>query len=616
MSDPSETLKLLPSFLDILSGPLPITIPAPTFLGAVTHFLSQLDSPHLGALITAVLSSPSLWTSELIAKTDIRDAIRAAVPTKVSRIEEELNGVYFSNARKKRKAQEWLLSITQAVEQVDNGPEAAKIHVLAGLLRGLDDVKSMDWSKGRRWIEEDLVYSLSEIIEGDRTGNVPRDGLEVLCEVVPYIDMARLWALDVDKLLETIEIHLYTLVNPTSDVASAEAEVPRTAQALARTFEVLHSGGPSRRENASQAMRKFCVHMRGIGEKLESEGLSALSPEVATAGDDGWIKHKTAFFAFLLPASTILDLLLSSSSFYAETVSLFDLPRPVELSIQMLSTLASFAYLTDASQGGFEHYHRIFYGCLDLISGGKTQGGDGGNDQRVLASNRLLEELWREDTKGDARAAFVLVIAEELMPYLSSKSIERCLPLAERHVYRPEHRSSFEAAHAFLLGLLRSVGESLDSRSPQTAFFDALLPNYLNILTKQAKRGDISSEQLRSAFPIIFESASHRSYTSIQLCLTYPSNVAESADIRSIKISCAPHIPAQELSAYLERLAQMILGVEQDSEERLDLSKQAFEMVVKDLGDHVKVVGIDWWTRHRDEFEGRSREMGLVRSRL
>ena len=53
-----------------------------------------------------------------------------------------------------------------------------------------------------------------------------------------------------------------------------------------------------------------------------------------------------------------------------------------------------------------------------------------------------------------------------------------------RHSYRYQHRPSFEAAHAFFLSLLRSSAATFGTSAPQSDFFDALLPNYLVILTK------------------------------------------------------------------------------------------------------------------------------------
>ncbi|OCF46094.1 hypothetical protein I317_00184 [Kwoniella heveanensis CBS 569] len=618
---PSETLQLLPSFLQVLKSPAPITIPAPTFSGAITHFLAQLDSPYLDDFIEGLLTSTSLWSSKYIAKKDIANAVKLAVPACLLRIEEDVKGLYFPNARQKNRAREWLLNVIRVIENANGHPGEARLYILAGLLVGLDSVKSVDWGKGRRWIEEDLTYSLSNIIEGDLQTSYLREDLNLMCEVLPCIDTARLWALDIDELEDKLQSHLFALVKSevTLDPLSAEAgvDVATTARALSRTLQVLHSGGPSSRMNAYQAMHRICTRMSAVAEDLEREFHADLSPKLDHASE--WLKHKTAFFGFLLVASTMVDILLSSRA--ASDISLHSstaLPSNVDLSVQILSTLSSFAYLTDSSQGGFEHYHRILYGCLDLISAFSVESDVNPpvNNGRVLADEWLLKKFWRDGEMSDAKAAFVLTAAEELVHHLSSESVAQCLQLAERHVYRPGHQPSFEAAHAFLLALLRSAGESLHTSAPQVAFFDALLPNYLNTITKQAKRGDITSKQFRSAYPVIVESASHRSPASVQTCLSYLSGMPDSHDVRTIRISVTPHLPASNLPTYVEDLAQIILGVAQDSEERLDLSKQAFEMVIRNLGDDVRSIGIEWWIRYRDEFEGRKREVGWLRSRL
>lgn len=83
--------------------------------------------------------------------------------------------------------------------------------------------------------------------------------------------------------------------------------------------------------------------------------------------------------------------------------------------------MASFACLPDFTKGSFENYHRVLYGSLDIIAG---KGG-------VKATEKLFALLSQEDPLSDTRAAFVLMLGDELVHQLGRGSIDLLLPLAE-----------------------------------------------------------------------------------------------------------------------------------------------------------------------------------------
>ena len=70
---------------------------------------------------------------------------------------------------------------------------------------------------------------------------------------------------------------------------------------------------------------------------------------------------------------------------------------------------------------------------------------------------------------------------------VKSEAAASCLSAADgkrRHIFRPDHRSSFEAAHAFLLTLIESVAGTIETSSPQGPFLDELLHFYPSLLLK------------------------------------------------------------------------------------------------------------------------------------
>ncbi|WWC95389.1 hypothetical protein V866_002251 [Kwoniella sp. B9012] len=594
----SDLLSILPQFLTTLQSPTSMSIPPATLLGAITHFLSQLDSPHLHDFISALISSPTLWSHNDISAEDIRNAIRLSIPARISKIHQETADVYFKETRRKRKAREWLGVWLDSLSDDQDGTGVIQMRI--GLLQGIDDMPEIDWGDGRTKLEEMMVLSLAGKFESSSEPDIGD-----LIAVIPHIALERLQALDIKTVTSQIESNLYQELDHFSP--SSETIVPNLSRALARFFEVLHSGGPSSQRHAKERMVIYCKHMQDKAQSLGSgwEGVAGTRKE-----DDKnpiWLQNKTTFFSFLTVASTIVEILLSQPD-HSNSIerNVLEPLSSAEIPVGMLTTLGSFAYLTDASQGGFDNYHKILYASLDMIS---RQGGNKG-------VSALFERLLQEGKLSDAKAGYVLALGEELIHHLGKKEIDVLLPLAERHVHKPDHKSSFEASHAFLLALLKTSAESLNRNDAQAAFFDALLPTYVNILIKQYSQKHISSQQFRQAFPLIVESASKRSPTFTTLCLTSLLTLTPSSDISHIRMAITPYIDAARLPAYLDDLATVIMSTDNNSEERMDLTRNAFEMVVKDLSDENKHIGIDWWIKWRDRFAGRGKEVGIIRSRL
>nr|XP_019009159.1 uncharacterized protein I206_05805 [Kwoniella pini CBS 10737]OCF47940.1 hypothetical protein I206_05805 [Kwoniella pini CBS 10737] len=583
----SDTLDLLPQFLDILRSSSPNSIPPQTLLGAITHFLSQLEPPYLEEFTQALICSPSIWRNADINRSDLRNALRLSVSSKINKISQDTRNVYFADSRKRRKAREWLDCLNKVSSDSEN--TSRKLDLYLGLLQGVNDVEEIDWGKGKVKLEEEVVMALSQ-----EPQNPVLDDNLAMCAALPLINIDRLRILDIQSIANNLESSMLRRFRPQENTASAD--LPDFARALGRSFEVLHSGGPSSQENARQRMMKFCERIEARGTEMERDW------EFHSEKYAKFEIHSSNFAAFLAVASTMIDILLAGDV----TSKVVD-ASSIEVAVHILAGLTSFAYLTDASDGGFEDYYKVFYGSLDIISAQE------GNE----AIRTLFSSIARGNRLNDGRAAYVLVLGDELMKHLAKKEIDMLLTLAERHIYRPKHKASFEASHAFLLSLIKSSADSLENDHSQAAFFDAILLNYLSILNKQYTHKEITSDQFRQAFLILVETSSKRSSASVQLCISYLLALPTDKEIRRIRVDITPYINSANLPQYLDNLAQAILSTEKYSEERTDLTKDAFEMVVKGLSDADKQVGIQWWTRWRAEFVGgRRSDPGLIRSRL
>ena len=83
------------------------------------------------------------------------------------------------------------------------------------------------------------------------------------------------------------------------------------------------------------------------------------------------------------------------------------------------------------------------------------------------------------------------------------------------------------------------------------------------------------------------------------------------------KIAMAQYIPLDKLKSYLDKLADDIAETSA-GDERLELAASAFSMVVRELGDQQKRIGIDWWLDRKGQIEGKERSLSVqgVRAKL
>lgn len=178
-----EIDSVLPSFLAVLRSDAPITLPAETLYGAITHFLSSLPPPHLRDFVQAVVSSPRLWDKPSSA----REAIRLSVSAKLAQLGKR--GRWFAEWRTAREAASWAGKV---VEEVIAAKESnGRTQFLAGILEGMEATPRV-WGHARTRAEEEVVLALAT----DDGFSHLEERLQLFAEVAGCIDEKRLRALD------------------------------------------------------------------------------------------------------------------------------------------------------------------------------------------------------------------------------------------------------------------------------------------------------------------------------------------------------------------------------------------------------------------------------------
>ena len=193
------------------------------------------------------------------------------------------------------------------------------------------------------------------------------------------------------------------------------------ARALARAFIVMDHGGPSTRRQSWDGIRQFCFLTRDNipAMRMRSQSTNNI---VIISKDNDWDHQKMAFFAFLLPATSIVEILLSSQPPTTTSPRISTLPPSAELSIEILITLGSFTELIDHSQGSLEGYRRVLFGALDVLA---ANGG--------LEGVRILLRNLVHSNSSPAHAAFILLAGEQLINEVDGSSLrEILLPLCQQ----------------------------------------------------------------------------------------------------------------------------------------------------------------------------------------
>lgn len=175
--------SVLPSFLAVLRSDAPITLPAETLYGAITHFLSTLPHPHLRDFVQAVVLSPRLWDMP----SGAREAVQLSVPAKLTQLNERRR--WFAEWRTAREAASWAGTVVEEV--IAANESGGRTQFLAGILEGMEATPRV-WGHAKTRAEEEVVMALAT----DDGFSHSEERLQLFAEVAGCIDEKRLRALD------------------------------------------------------------------------------------------------------------------------------------------------------------------------------------------------------------------------------------------------------------------------------------------------------------------------------------------------------------------------------------------------------------------------------------
>lgn len=135
-------------------------------------------------------------------------------------------------------------------------------------------------------------------------------------------------------------------------------------------------------------------------------------------------------------------------------------------------------------------------------------------------------------------------------------------------------------------------------------------------------QGDISVDQFRSSYVVTVDLASKVSDDLALSCINELDRFAESARehehiLMLTRISTAQSVPIIKLRPYLDELA-IDIAKTPAGDKRLELAASAFGMVLRELGDEQKKIGIDWWLERKGQIEGKdlAKPMRPIRAKL
>lgn len=182
-----------------------------------------------------------------------------------------------------------------------------------------------------------------------------------------------------------------------------------------------------------------------------------------------------------------------------------------------------------------------------------------------------------------------------------------------RYVSQPRDKPAFEASNAFLLVLLEVAASNIKQDPSQAAFVESMVKILCHGFLKEAQEGHITTEQLGPAYTAVVSAAARHDVQLVQYAIDQLEKVsfdtqAYKQTINLIRISCIPFIPRQEMAEYLDRITWVILDAPQASESRLELAAHAYKVIMNNIPDESKQMGIEWWLRHRRVFQSQKEQ--------
>jgi hypothetical protein len=128
-------------------------------------------------------------------------------------------------------------------------------------------------------------------------------------------------------------------------------------------------------------------------------------------------------------------------------------------------------------------------------------------------------------------------------------------------------------------------------------------------MSQQLLSGDITADHFESTYPPTVGLASKVHDDLALSCIdqleTLDVNAEHKHSAMLTRIATAQYITTGKLRSYLDQLADDISDTPA-GDKRLELAAKAFGMVVRELGDQQKKIGIEWWLERKGQIEGKS----------
>lgn len=113
----------------------------------------------------------------------------------------------------------------------------------------------------------------------------------------------------------------------------------------------------------------------------------------------------------------------------------------------------------------------------------------------------------------------------------------------------------------------------------------------------------MTSDQSRAAYVEVVKAAATLSVDDVRSCIE-SLEVAQtdhpSQGLRLVRLSIIPYVPTSMLLSFLNTTADVILA--SSDVDRAALTQVVFKIIVEELGDEGKVMGMQWWLDWRGRF--------------
>ncbi|KAG8893809.1 hypothetical protein FRB99_001696, partial [Tulasnella sp. 403] len=439
----------------------------------------------------------------------------------------------------------------------------------------------------------------------------------------------------VEQAATAMSIYIQTLVDsPTFKSMSLISKL------MARSIAGL-ANQKNTRDDAWRLMATMTSRLDRISRNIEThwasnplavseneEKLATMVPSSSETIKCLWQILKSFLFSTILVFQTILRVITFEK--VPKSLKLAPESHPHALVSSITSSFLHLSFVTSklgggltSHGGGFSEQKRVFYTALDVIS---SDAWEMNLFMKRLAGRLSDLSLPEGHPVREARTSFFLACAEQLMSGLNEGVIEyTVLPVTHSHLFNPNHRETYEAAHSVILSIFAShakreatveaTGASdEDEESSGIAVAQKLAPFYADCLLQNVGDTKLSSDQLCLAYASLVSSAVTVDQALAQYCINKLLSALQEASsnstsegitntfhLRRTLVSLISALDSNLLHGLLPEVRQQVLR-ETDPPRRLKLKELAFKQVLEMVSDAQREMAMKWWLDVRDEF--------------